>query len=240
MQQIRRSGLFESLCVVDAGTNRVNYILQSEHWAHSDPTSITNLILDHLSITAIAMLIGLAIAFPIGIFASRHARFYLPVITLAGILYTIPSLAAMALLIPFTGLTRTTVILPMVLYAQVVLIRNIVAAIQSVDVLLIEVGRAMGMSSIQLQREIILPLALPVIVAGIRVATVTTIGIATIAPLFGVQDLGYLIFQGFNTSYHDQVLAGVIMVSLLAVVIDLLLLGVHRLLSRGRRIGAIA
>jgi osmoprotectant transport system permease protein len=218
----------------------LNYILQTEHWAFSDPTSISSLILDHLSITAITMVISLVVAFPIGLIAARHAHFYLPVITLAGILYTIPSLAFMALLIPFTGLTRTTVILPMVLYAQIVLIRNIVAAIQSVDPLLIEAGRAMGMNGLQLQREIVLPLALPVIVAGIRVATVTTIGIATIAPLFGVEDLGYLIFQGFNTSYKDQVLAGVIVVSLLAIIVDLLLLGVQRILSRGRRVGAIA
>jgi osmoprotectant transport system permease protein len=218
----------------------MNYILQAEHWALSDPTSISRLILDHLSLTAITMLISFVIAFPIALVAARYARFYLPVITLAGILYTIPSLAFMALLIPFTGLTRTTVILPMVLYAQIVLIRNIVAAIQSVDPLLIEAGRAMGMNSLQLQREVVLPLALPVIVAGIRIATVTTIGIATIAPLFGVEDLGYLIFQGFNTSYKDQVLAGVIIVSLLAIVIDLLLLGVQRLLSRGRRVGAAA
>jgi len=224
----------------DIGDEHVDYILNSEHWAHSDPTSITNLTLDHLSITAITMVIGLLIAFPIGIIAARHLRVYLPVITVAGILYTIPSLAFMAILIPFTGLTRTTVILPMVLYAQVVLIRNIVAAIQSVDLLLIEAGRAMGMNSWQLQREIILPLALPVIIAGLRVATVTTIGIATLAPLFGVQDLGYLIFQGFNTSYNDQVVAGVILVSLLAIVVDLLLLGLQRLLSRGRRVGAIA
>jgi osmoprotectant transport system permease protein len=218
----------------------VDYILQSEHWVLSDPTSITSLIIDHLSLTLITMAIGFVIAFPLGLFAARFVRVYLPIITLAGILYTIPSLAFMAILIPFTGLTRTTVVLPMVLYAQVVLIRNIVAAIRSVDPLLIEVGRAMGMNGWQLQREVILPLALPVIVAGIRVATVTTIGIATIAPLFGVQDLGYLIFQGFNTSYNDQVVAGVIIVSLLAIVVDFLLLGVQRLLSRGRRVGAIA
>ncbi len=218
----------------------MDYILQSEHWVLSDPTSITSLIIDHLSLTLITMAIGFVIAFPLGLFAARFVRVYLPIITLAGILYTIPSLAFMAILIPFTGLTRTTVVLPMVLYAQVVLIRNIVAAIRSVDPLLIEVGRAMGMNGWQLQREVILPLALPVIVAGIRVATVTTIGIATIAPLFGVQDLGYLIFQGFNTSYNDQVVAGVIIVSLLAIVVDFLLLGVQRLLSRGRRVGAIA
>ena len=218
----------------------MDYILQSEHWALSDPTSISNLIVDHLSLTIITMVIGFVIAFPLGLIAARHVRIYLPIITLAGLLYTIPSLAFMAILIPLTGLNRTTVVLPMVLYAQVVLIRNIVAAIQSVDPRLIEVGRAMGMNGWQVQREVTLPLALPVIVAGIRVATVTTIGIATIAPLFGVQDLGYLIFQGFNTSYNDQVVAGVIVVSLLAIVVDFVLLGVQRFLSRGNRVGSIA
>lgn len=218
----------------------MNYILQWDHWVLSDPNGIPRLMIDHLSITGLSVLIGLGIAFPLGLVAARFSRVYLPVITVAGVLYTIPSLAFMALLIPFTGLTRTTVIIPLVLYAQVVLIRNIVAAIRSVDPLLLEVGRAMGMNTVQLQLKVILPLALPVIVAGLRVAAVTTIGIATIAPLFGVKDLGYLIFQGFNTSYKDQVLAGVILVSLLAIFTDLILLGVQRLLSRGRQIEAVA
>ncbi len=222
------------------GHVRVNYILQGEHWALSDPNGIPHLLLDHLSITGLSLLIGLAIAFPLGLIAARYARFYLPAVTVAGVLYTIPSLAFMALLIPFTGLTRATVVIPLVLYAQVVLIRNIVTAVRSVDPLLVEIGRAMGMNGRQLQLKIILPLALPVIIAGLRVAAVTTIGIATIAPLFGVKDLGYLIFQGFNTSYSDQVLAGVILVSALAVVTDLLLLGLQKLLSRGRRVEAVA
>jgi osmoprotectant transport system permease protein len=225
---------------MQGASQRVNYILQWDHWALSDPNGIPKLAIDHLSITGLSVLIGLAIAFPLGLIAARFTRVYLPIVTFAGALYTIPSLAFMALLIPFTGLTRATVVIPLVLYAQVVLIRNIVAAIRSVDPLLLEVGRAMGMNAFQLQIKVILPLALPVIVAGLRVAAVTTIGIATIAPLFGVQDLGYLIFQGFNTSYKDQVLAGVILVSALAVLTDLILLGVQRLLSRGRRIEAVA
>ncbi len=218
----------------------MDYILQGDHWSLADPNGIPRLLGDHLSITAVAILIGLGIAFPLGLIAARFNRFYLPAITVAGILYTIPSLAFMALLIPFTGLTRTTVIIPLVFYAQVVLIRNVVAAIRSVDPTLVETGRAMGMNGWQVQLQVVLPLALPVIVAGLRVASVTTIGIATIAPLFGVKDLGYLIFQGFNTSYQDQVLAGVILVSALAVIVDLALLGIQRLLSRGRRVEAVA
>jgi osmoprotectant transport system permease protein len=213
----------------------VNYILDSGNWELADPTSIGRLLIDHLVLTGMSILIALAIAFPLAIVSARYPRVYLPVITVAGILYTLPSLAFMAALIPFTGLTTTTVVIPLVLYAQVVLIRNIVAAIHAVDPGLIDIGRAMGMSGRQLQRYVVLPLALPVIVAGLRIATVTTIGIATIAPLFGVRNLGYLIFQGFNTSYHEQVLAGVIMVSALAIAADLLLLLIQRSLDRGQR-----
>lgn len=214
----------------------MQYILDASHWTLGDPTSIPSLLLAHLRITGISVLIGLMIAFPLALLAVRYARSYLPIITAAGLIYTLPSLAFMALLIPFTGLNTPTVVIPLVLYAQVVLIRNIVAAIQAVDPALVDVGRAMGMNARQLQWRVVLPLALPVIVAGIRVATVTTIGIATIAPLFGVQNLGYLIFQGFNTSYSDQVMAGVILVSVLAIATDLALLGLQRLLSRGRRV----
>jgi osmoprotectant transport system permease protein len=217
----------------------MDYILNGSHWERGEPTSIPSLLVDHLSITAISMIIGLAIAFPLALLAIRFHHIYLPSITVAGVIYTIPSLAFMALLIPFTGLTRTTVIIPLVLYAQVVLIRNIVAAVQSVDPVLIEIGKAMGMTRRQVFMRVTLPLALPIIIAGVRVATVTTIGIATIAPLFGARDLGYLIFQGFNTSYNDQVMAGVILVSVLAIAADLLLLSIQRLLSRGTERGAV-
>lgn len=212
----------------------MDYILDGRRWDLARDTAIPHLLADHLVITAISMLLALLIAFPIALLAVRYTRVYLPSVTIAGLIYTIPSLAFMAMLIPFTGLSRTTVIIPLVLYAQVVLIRNIVAGIRGVDPTLVEIGQAMGMTSRQVLLRVTLPLALPVIIAGVRVATVTTIGIATIAPLFGTQDLGYLIFQGFNTSYNDQVLAGVILVSALAIVVDLLLLGVQHLLSRGR------
>lgn len=214
----------------------MHYILDGYNWDLSDPMSIPNLLFQHLIITVESIAIALVIAVPIALLAARYTRIYVPAVTTANILYTLPSLAFMALLIPFTHLNPPTVIIPLVLYAQIVLIRNIVAAVRAVDPGLVEVGRAMGMSSWQLQLRVVLPLALPVIVAGLRVATVTTIGIAAIGPLFGVPDLGTLIFQGENFSYNDQIIAGVILISALAIVADLLLLGLQRWLGRGREI----
>lgn len=219
----------------------MSYIFDHYNWDPSDPTSIPNLLYDHLTLTFISVAIGLLIAFPIGLYAARHQRVYLPVITVADVLYTLPSLAFMALLIPITGLNPPTVVIPLVLYTQIVLIRNITAGIQSVDPALVEVGRAMGMTERQVLLRIALPLALPVIIAGIRIATVTTIGIAAIAPLFGVNSLGYPIvidgLGGFRIESH--IIGGVILISALAIVADLLLLGVQWLLSRGRPITAV-
>lgn len=214
----------------------MGFLLDPYNWDLSNPASIPYLFWMHVYITLISMAIGLLIAFPIALLVARYRRSYLPVLTTAGVIYTIPSLALLAFLIPFTGLSLATIVIPLVVYAQVVLIRNIVAAIRAVDPALVEVGRAMGMNTYQLQRRVVLPLALPVIIAGLRVATVTTIGIATLGPWVGTDDLGTLIFQGFNFSYNDEVIVGVVLVSLLAIVADLLLLAVQAALGRGRQI----
>jgi osmoprotectant transport system permease protein len=208
--------------------------------------NIPSLILAQLFITLVSVVIGLAIAFPLALFVSisrpsylpalNPAKYYGPLIGLTDILYTIPSLAFMAFLVPWTGFSPVTIIIPLVAYTQLVLIRNIVAARHAVDPTLVEVGRAMGMNGVQLQRYVVLPMSLPLIVAGLRVVTVTTIGIATIAPWIGVQDIGTLIYQGFNFAYNAQIVAGVIVVSVVAVAADLLLLAVQRVLSRGRQI----
>ncbi len=214
----------------------MSYLLKGSHWALSDPMSIPNLILAHLYLTLVSVGIGLVIAFPLALLISRaRPGLYPPVIGGASFLYTIPSLAFVAFLVPFTGLRSVTMIIPLVVYTQLVLIRNIVAAIRAVDPALIEVGRAMGMNRTQLQVRVVLPLALPVIVAGIRVATVTTIGIATIAPLIGTPDIGTLIFQGQNFAYNDEILAGVLVVSLFAILVDLSLLAIQTGLGRGRQ-----
>jgi osmoprotectant transport system permease protein len=218
----------------------MHYLFNPFNYNLSDPESIPNLFLQHLYLVGIIMLISLIIAIPLGIFVARYRRLYLPVITISGLLYTVPSIAAFGLLIPVTGLTPATVIIPLVLYNQLVLIRNTAAAVNGIDPLLIEVGRAMGMKPQQVLFRVTLPLALPVIVAGIRIATVTTVGIAALAALAGQASLGSLIFQNIAISDYDAVVAGAILTALFAIVADLLLLSLQLGLDRGRSTVSIA
>jgi osmoprotectant transport system permease protein len=218
----------------------MSYLLDPTNYNLTDSSSIPNLTVQHLIIVGISMLLSLIVAIPIGIAIARYKKFYAPVIAIAGILYTIPGLALLGYLVPITGLSLTTIIIPLFLYAQLALIRNTAAAINGIDPLLIEVGRSMGMTRLQVLFRVTLPLALPVIIAGIRVAMVTSIGIATLASLAGSDSLGNLIFQGIANLQNDQVLAGAILISLLAIVADLLLLAAQVGLNRGRGAVSIA
>ena len=218
----------------------MSYLFNPANYDLSDPTSIPNLLIQHLTIVGIAMLISLLIAIPLGILAARYKWLYPPVISIAGVMYTIPALALIAFLVPVTGLTIATIIIPLILYAQIALIRNTAAAINGIDPLLIEVGRAMGMNGRQLLQRVTLPMALPVTIAGIRIAMVTSIGIASLASLAGTDSLGTLIFQGISNLQSDQVIAGAILISLLAIVADLLLLALQVGLNRGRSTLSVA
>ncbi len=212
----------------------MHYLLQPYNYDLTDPESIPNLILGHIQLVGISMLISLIIAIPLGILVARYRQFYLPVITFTGLLYTIPGIALLGILITITGLSLATAIIPLVLYAQLVLVRNTAAAINGLDPLMLEVGRAMGMNSRQLLLRVTLPLALPIIIAGIRVATVTTIGIASLASLVGEGGLGDLIFKNITTNDTDAVIAGAILIALFAIIADLLLLLLQTALNRGR------
>ena len=218
----------------------MHYLLQPYNYNLTDPQSIPNLFLKHLTLVLIIMLISIAIGIPLGLLVARYKRLYLPLITASGLLYTIPSIAAFGLLIPFTGLTPATAIIPLVLYNQLVLIRNTAAAVNGIDPLLLEVGRAMGMKPRQLLFRVTLPLALPVIVAGIRIATVTTIGIVAIASLVGQSTLGDLIFQNLASFDLDPIAAGAILMAAFAIVADLLLLSLQTALNRGRSALSVA
>jgi len=212
----------------------MRFLLDPARYNLADPSSLPHLVAQHLSIVATSMLISVVIALPLAVAISRYRRLYLPVITVAGLLYTIPGLALLSFLVPFTGLNATTIIIPLILYAQLVLIRNTVAAIDGIDPVLLEAARAMGMDRGQILRRIVLPLALPLIVAGVRVATVTTIGIASLAALVGAGGLGDLIFTGIQNSNYDEVLGGGIVIGALAVTADVMLLFVQQALNRGR------
>jgi osmoprotectant transport system permease protein len=218
----------------------MRYLLSSFNYNWDDPNSIPNLFLQHLYLVGVSLLIAIVIAIPLGILVSRYRRLYLPIIAIADILYTIPGIALIGILIALIGSDPAIIIIPLVLYAQLVLIRNTATAIDAIDPLLLEVGRAMGMSSRQLFLRVSLPLALPLIVAGIRIATVTSIGIATLAGLAGQGGLGTLVFSNIDSFDFDAIAAGGILMSLFAIVADLLLLLIQSLLSRGRSAGALA
>ncbi len=212
----------------------MRYLLSPYNYDLSDPGSIPNLLLQHLYIVGITMLISIIIAIPLGLLVVRYRRLYLPIVTLAGLLYSVPAIAFIAILITITGLSLATAIIPLILYTQLVLIRNTAAGVIGIEPLMLEVGRAMGMNSRQLLFRVTLPLALPVIVAGIRIATVTTIGIASLASLVGDGGLGDLIFKNITSGDTDAVVAGAILLALLAIVVDLLLLALQVALNRGR------
>jgi osmoprotectant transport system permease protein len=212
----------------------MRYLFSAFNYNLADPNSIPNLFLQHLRIVGIAMVISILIAIPVGLLVSRYRRLYLPIITLAGLLYSIPGIAFVAVLITITGLTLGTILIPLIAYNQLALIRNTVAGVNGIDPLLIEVGHAMGMNRLQLLRRVEFPLALPVVVAGIRVATVTTIGIASLAGFIGQGGLGALIFMNITVRDYDAILAGAILLALLAIGSDLILLFIQTTLNRGR------
>jgi len=142
------------------------------------------------------------------------------VINTAGVLYTVPSLALFAMLIPFTGLGARPAIVALILYSLLAIIRNTVAGIDAVDPRLLDAARGMGMTGRQRLMLVELPLGLPVILAGVRVATVSAIGIATVAAYVGAGGLGVLIFDGIRTIDGDRIVAGAIPISILALLSD--------------------
>lgn len=187
--------------------------------------------LEHVLLTVIAVGIGFLIAFPLGVYAYRHRRAYGPIATAAGILYTIPSLALFAMLVPFTGLTTTTAEIGLVGYTLLILIRNVVAGLDGVPADAREAAVGMGYSPRQLLWRVELPLALPVVVAGLRIATVTVIGLVTVTALIGLGGLGHFILQGLERFFSTATIVGAVLSVLLAVAADRLLALVERLLT---------
>jgi osmoprotectant transport system permease protein len=185
---------------------------------------------EHFWLTFLAVTIGFAISFPVGIYTFRHHRAYTPVTIVAGLLYTIPSLALFAALQPFTGLSTTTAQIGLVSYTLLILIRNIVAGLDGVSDDVKEAAVGMGYTERQLLWRVEIPLALPTIVAGLRIATVTTIGLVTVTALIGKGGLGYFILLGLSRTFTTAIILGAGMSVVLAVVVDFVLLRAERFL----------
>ena len=192
---------------------------------------ILKLTVDHIEITLIAVSISTVIGVAIGIFITRHQRAAAAVIGVAGVLYTIPRLALFGMLIPFIGIGLKPTLIALILYSQLALVRNTFVGIVHIDPSIREAGKGMGMSNWQFLRMVELPVALPVIMAGIRTAAVMNIGTATIAAYIGAGGLGWLIFRGIASVNSDQIIAGAVPVILLAVGVDYLFILLERALT---------
>ena len=197
---------------------------------HSD--DIRELTIKHVEIVVIAVAISVVLWVPIGILLRNRRVEFFGATTIAGLIYTIPSLALFAFLVPTTGIGRNTVLIGLVLYSPLILMRNTVVGLQSVPDPVREAARGMGFTPLQSLLKVELPLALPSIIAGIRIITVTTVGIATIGVLVGAEGLGTLIYTfGLNRDFLTPIVVGGVMATLLAIVLDLLLVGAERLLT---------
>jgi osmoprotectant transport system permease protein len=182
--------------------------------------------LDHLTLVAIAMALAIAIAVPLGMLIVEHRHLRTIALGIASVFQTIPSLALFGFLIPIPfigGIGRRTAIVALVLYALLPILRNTYVGLSGVDAAILEAAEAMGMTSTQILLQVRWPLALSVILAGIRTATVITIGVATIAAAIGAGGLGTFIFRGVAMVSDAIILAGAIPAALLAIFADLLL-----------------
>jgi osmoprotectant transport system permease protein len=208
-------------------------------WIGDHLDDIRDDLLQHVQLTVLAVLFGLLLAFPLSLAAIRWPRLYAPILGFTGMLFTIPSLALFILLIPFTGLSISTSLIGLTMYTLLILIRNIVEGLRGVDRDVREAAEAMGYTRTRQLFQVELPLALPVIIAGIRIATVTTIGLVTITALIGQGGLGQLFIDGFTLNFATPIVVGIVLSALLAFTADLALVGLQHQLtpwarSRGR------
>jgi osmoprotectant transport system permease protein len=203
-------------------------------WIVDNADQIGGLLVEHIGMTGIAIGIGLAISSGLALTVRQYPRLYGPLLGVTGALYAIPSLALFALLVPVTGLSVLTAEIALISYTLLILTRNIVEGLRAVPTDAIEAASGMGYTTTQRLLRIELPLAMPVIVAGIRIATVTTVGLVTLAALLGLGGLGYLIITiGTNRGSFGitATITGIVLAVGLAILADLALLALQRALT---------
>ncbi|MFE7512507.1 ABC transporter permease [Streptomyces sp. NPDC057540] len=205
-------------------------------YLRSRRTELTDALLQHVGITVVSVLIALAVAVPLALLVRARPRVAGPVLGLTTLLYTVPSLAMFSLLLPLFGLSAALVVTGLVLYALTILVRNTLAGLAAVPAETREAARGMGYGSLRMLWQVELPLALPVLMAGVRMATVSTIALTTVGSVVGRGGLGNLIEDALPTFFKAQMLAASVLCVLLAVTADLLLLGLQRLLTPWTRI----
>ncbi|MGZ5297491.1 MAG: ABC transporter permease, partial [Actinomycetota bacterium] len=200
-------------------------------WVGDHASEIGSRLIEHVELTVIAIVIGFAISFPLAVLAHRRRWTYAPITWVAGVLYTIPSLSLFVILVPITGLSATSVEIGLVSYTLLILIRNTVAGLGSVPADAVDSARGMGFSSRQMLWHVEVPLALPVMMAGVRIATVSTIGLVTVGSLIGRGGVGQFILEGLRTLFQTEIVLGAVLAAALAFAADGALLVLQRSLT---------
>ncbi|WP_227132839.1 ABC transporter permease [Halorubellus salinus] len=202
-------------------------------WLVENQQSVIEQTIQHLNVSLTSVGIALVLWVPLGLFLHEHDEFAPPVIGTAGMILTLPSLALLPLLIPIVGIGVAPAVVALVLYSALPMIRNTYTGLEEVDESMVRAGRGLGMTDRELLFKVKIPMALPVIFAGIRQAAVLVIGITTIAAFFGAGGLGESIFAGIRLDFPRQVLGATIVVSVIAIATDYGLLAVQRALPGG-------
>lgn len=198
---------------------------------------LLNKTLEHLYISIMALILAMIVAIPLGILLSKKEKLSKVSLTIAGILQTIPTLAILALMIPLFGVGKVTAIIALFIYILLPILNNTIVGVQNIDRNIVEAGRSMGMTNFQLMKDIELPLALPMVLSGIRLSSVYVISWAALASYVGAGGLGDLIFNGLALYEPEMIIVGTILVTLLALIVDLILAQIEKwIIPKGLKI----
>ncbi len=200
-------------------------------WLDRNVDTVLEYLREHVEIAMVALVLGVVIAFPIGLAAYRWRRAYPPLLALTQILYTIPSIALFVLLINFVGLGQGPVVIGLTIYSLVILVRNMVEGLRGVPPEVTDAATAMGYRQTRRLFAVELPLAVPAIVAGLRVAAVSNISLVSVGALIGTGGLGQLFIHGFQIDNPIEIWTGIVATILLALVVDLLIVAGGRALT---------
>jgi osmoprotectant transport system permease protein len=200
-------------------------------WIPDNGALIWQLTRENIVIGVIPPLIGLVISLPLGIIAARWRWFYPPTLTVVNVIYAVPALALLIALIPALGLTDTNVIVAMTAFSLCVIVPNVVAGLHGVPPAVRQAATAMGYGALRRLVTVELPVAIPVIMGGLRVAMVSSISLATVGQLIGVSSLGYLFIDGLQRDFPTEIYVGMVIIIALAIVCDLILVGIRRVLT---------
>lgn len=200
-------------------------------WIPANGSQIWQLTKSNMVLGIIPPLIGLAISLPLGIIATRWRWFYPPTLTVVNVIYAIPALALFIALIPALGLTDTNVIVALTLFSLCIIVPNVVAGLRGVPPSVRQAATAMGYGALRRLITVELPVAVPVIMGGLRIAMVSSISLASVGQLIGVSSLGYLFIDGEQRDFPTEIYVGLVLIIALALTCDLILVGVRRALT---------